>query len=174
AGDDNRGTQISRRRFLDRDREARTDARLGFGGLEKVAAVHRTAMAIEVNRRYLLNRGLTLGCFASSAFERKIRAPCDKKNSRSSGVKNDEPSGRGLKSSRRRPCSLKNRERISLRKNSQSEVDHSTPSRARPIRLKQIRCAVIKSNVWWRSGRGVCRTIRLTSRCTSVKPCTAL
>src|SRR4051812_45188211 len=42
-------------------------------------------------RLVCLKRGRRPRSAARSAFERKIRAPCDLKNSRNSGVKNDEP-----------------------------------------------------------------------------------
>src|SRR6266542_3168102 len=61
-----------------------------------------------------LKRGRWFGSAARSAFQRKMRAPCDSKNPRNTGVKNDDPSGRGLNSSNRRPSGLRNRVRISL------------------------------------------------------------
>src|SRR5436309_9396869 len=85
-------------------------------------------------RLVALKLGQRFGSAPSNAFERKMRAPCDKKKVRSSGVKKEKPSGRGLKSRSKRPFSFKRRVRMSLMKNSQSAGDHSTPSRTRPIR----------------------------------------
>src|ERR1700760_3190217 len=56
----------------------------------------------------ILKRGRSVGSAASNAFHRTIRAPCDSKNARSSGVKNEEPSVRRLNSRRSRPLGLRN------------------------------------------------------------------
>src|SRR5207237_10882764 len=90
------------------------------------------------------NRGVILESLANNAFDRKTRAPCDRKNLRSSGVKKEEPFGRGLKSRSNRPFSFKKRLRMSLIKNSQSAGDHSSSSSTGPIRRKQMRCAATK------------------------------
>ncbi len=38
------------------------------------SSIHRTAIAIEVNRPYLVNFDFSLGFFPSNAFERKIQS----------------------------------------------------------------------------------------------------
>ena len=48
-------------------------------------------MRLPYNFHICLNRGRSAGSAASNAFQRTIRAPCDSKNARSSGVKNEEP-----------------------------------------------------------------------------------
>ncbi len=72
-----------------------------------------------------LKRGRSFGSSANSAFERKMRAPCARKRARSSGVKNEDPSRRGLYSRSRRPSGLRNRVRMSSIKNFQSDGSHS-------------------------------------------------
>jgi len=83
-----------------------------------------------------LNRGRIFGSAASSAFQRTIRAPCDSKNARSSGVKKEEPSARLLNSKRSRPSDFRSPVRTSLMKNFQSASVHSnhSPSSRRAIR----------------------------------------
>ena len=87
-----------------------------------------------------------------------MRAPSLLKTSRNSGVKNDRPSARGLKSSRMRPFGCKTFCRTSLRKNFQSSGSHSChspgPVPQRTVFWKQTRCPVTRSNFPPRSGRG--------------------
>src|SRR5207249_10485385 len=85
-------------------------------------------MRLRYSLRVWLKRGRWFESAARSAFQRKIRAPCDLKKARNSSVKNEEPSGRGLNSSKRRPSGLRNRVRISLIKNFQSAGDHLSHS----------------------------------------------
>ncbi len=108
----------------------------------------------------ILNRGRSAGSAASNAFQRTIRAPCDSKNARSSGVKNEEPSARRLNSRRSRPSGLRNLVRTSLMKNFQSASVHSShsPFSRRAIRWKHTRCAVTRSNclpTWSSRGKKV-------------------
>src|SRR5438132_11620045 len=83
-----------------------------------------------------LNRGRRVGSAESNAFERKMRAPSDRKQARSWFVKNELPSRRGWNSRSKRPLRLINRVRTSLIKNFQSAGVHSihSPFSAREIR----------------------------------------
>jgi len=125
-------------------------------------------MRLPYNFHICLNRGRCFGSAASKAFQRTIRAPCDSKNARSSGVKNEEPSARRLNSRRSRPSGLRNLVRTSLMKNFQSASVHSShsPLSRRAMRWKHTRCAVTRSNCLPRSGKGVCALIRATTRLT--------
>ena len=98
----------------------------------------------------------------------KMRAPCERKQARSSGVKNELPSERGLKSRRRRPAGFRNCVRMSLMKNSQLAGVHSfqIPFGSLIVRWKQTRCAVTRSNFSPRSGRGTPGSIREITRGT--------
>src|SRR5947207_5295831 len=82
-------------------------------------AKERQAVRLPYNFRICLNRGAWFGSAASKAFQRMIRAPCDSKNARSSGVKNEEPSARRLNSRRSRPSGSRNLARTSVMKNFQ-------------------------------------------------------
>jgi len=115
-----------------------------------------------------LNRGRSAGFAASNAFQRTIRAPCDSKNARSSGVKNEEPSCRRLNSRRSRPSGFRNLVRTSWMKNFQSASVHSShsPFSRRPIRWKHTRCAVTRSNCLPKSGKGSRALIRAMTRLT--------